>query len=250
MYDYYLGGFHNFQADRDAAQAAEAAYPGTTASARLNRDFLRRAVRYCMEQGIDQFLDLGSGVPTVGNVHEIAQRVNPAARVAYVDIEPVAVKTSELLLAHNPTATVIQADLRDHTEILTNPRIRGLIDFDRPVGVLMVSVLHFVPDADDPAGIVAAYRDALAPGGYLVLSHAGVRGDEDERGDLLSVYSRSTSPLTLRRREEVAPFFAGLELVEPGLCQIFDWRPEGTDAYAERWRDRLDFTCGIGRKPA
>src|SRR5689334_8693366 len=174
MYDYFLGGSHNFAVDRKAAAAVLAAVPGIRALARQNRNFLRRAVQYLAHQGVRQFLDLGSGIPTVGNVHEIAQRDAPGSRVVYVDIEPVAVSHSRTLLEDNPDTAVAQLDLRRPDQVLDSPEVRDLLDLTRPVAVLAVAVLHFLPDSDDPAGVLARYRDAVAPGSRLVVSHASL----------------------------------------------------------------------------
>src|SRR5947208_805756 len=163
VYDYFLGGAHNFEVDRQLAAQIASLTPNLAQTMRANRSFLRRAVRYLVAQGIEQFLDLGSGIPTTGNVHEVAQAANLRARVVYVDNEPVAVAHSRHLLATNPYATIVDADLRRPSVVMRHHETRRLLDFSRPVAVLMVSVLHFVTDEEDPAGIVAAYRDALAP---------------------------------------------------------------------------------------
>ncbi|WP_229795368.1 SAM-dependent methyltransferase, partial [Saccharothrix coeruleofusca] len=216
--------------------------PGMAGAARANRSFLRRAVRYLLAQGIDQFLDLGSGIPTVGNVHEIADQ----ARVVYVDVEPVAVAHSTALLQGNPRALAVQADLRDPASVLEHPQVRELLDFERPIGVLMVAVLHFVQDADDPAGAVARYREALAPGSYLVISHGSLEGVQVEghadTARVQDVYKRTDSPLVLRSRAEVVPFFDGWDLVEPGVVMLPEWHPDGDDGY-------ISALVGVGRKP-
>ncbi|WP_433263954.1 SAM-dependent methyltransferase [Actinosynnema sp. CS-041913] len=246
MYDYYLGGSHNFAVDREAARSVERIYPGMSGAARANRSFLRRAVRYLLAQGVDQFLDLGSGIPTVGNVHEIAQQVHPRARVVYVDVEPVAVAHSTALLADNPLATAIQADLRDPETVLGSDEVRDTLDFTRPIGLLMVAVLHFVPDSDDPDKVVARYREALPSGGYLAISHGSLEGvpqdglDSTER--IKAIYHRTDSPLVLRSRDEIAGFFTGLDVVEPGVVPLPEWRSDSADAYISAY-------VGVGRKP-
>ncbi|HEX5494116.1 MAG TPA: SAM-dependent methyltransferase, partial [Mycobacteriales bacterium] len=176
VYDALLGGSHNFAVDRQMAEAVRAALPGIEAAARANRAFLRRAVRHLLDLGVEQYLDLGSGLPTVGNVHEIVHRHDPDGRVVYVDIDPVAVAHSRAILRDQPSVTAVRADLRDPRSILAHPDVRRLLHPDRPTGVLAVASLHFVPDSDDPAGIIAAYREALAGGGYLVVSHASDDG--------------------------------------------------------------------------
>jgi hypothetical protein len=246
MYDYYLGGSHNFAVDREAAKSVEQIFPGMSGAARTNRSFLRRAVRYLLSQGIDQFLDLGSGIPTVGNVHEIAQQTNPAVKVVYADVEPVAVAHSTALLAHNPNATAIQADLRDPDSVLKNDDVLAMLDFDRPIGLLMAAVLHFVPDTDHPQDAIARYREALVSGSYLAISHAswdGVSEEERESGEQVNaIYRRTDSPLVLRSGEEIAAFFTGLEIVEPGVVPLSDWRRDSDDAYINAY-------AGVGRKP-
>ncbi|MFL6076072.1 MAG: SAM-dependent methyltransferase [Mycobacteriales bacterium] len=228
MYDYFLGGSHNFAADREAAERAAAALPRIRPLLRHNRAFLGRCVRVLLAEGVDQFLDLGSGIPTVGNVHQVAQALNPAARVAYVDIDAVAVAHSRHLLGANPHATAVQADLRDPTGVLADPAITGLLDFGRPVAVLLVSVLHFVPDADDPAGIVAAYRDRLAPGSHLAISHAWLEDLPPEAGDVgtfSKVYAQTGTPLTYRTRDQITALFDGTTLLPPGVVPVPTWRP-------------------------
>jgi SAM-dependent methyltransferase len=252
MYDYWLGGMSNTAADRTAADAIGTKYPSAPIAVRANRSFLRRAVRYLAEAGVDQFLDLGSGIPTVGNVHEIAQAVNPAARVVYVDLEPVAVAASRKLLAENPNATIIRADLRDVGTILAGPDVRGLLDFDRPIAVLMVSVLHFVPDEDDPEGVVATYRDALAPGSHLVLSHV-CHDYLDEATRAVASASvddyRSQTDVGLYYRDitRMRKFFVGVDLLPTGIVSMLDWRPDDGDTY-EGWRGQVSFHAGVGRK--
>ncbi|MGH3839576.1 MAG: SAM-dependent methyltransferase, partial [Pseudonocardiaceae bacterium] len=171
VYDYWLDGAHNFAADREMANKIQQVVPAARDAARINRSFLRRVVLFMVDSGIRQFLDIGSGIPTVGNVHEIAQRADPECRIVYVDKEPVAVAHSELLLAGNDRAAAIQANLRDVRGVLDHPQTQRVLDIDQPVGLLMLWLLHFVPDSWDPVGILARYRDRLAPGSYLALSH-------------------------------------------------------------------------------
>ncbi|MEU4803431.1 SAM-dependent methyltransferase [Actinosynnema sp. NPDC023587] len=246
MYDYYLGGSHNFAVDREAAQSVEQIFPGMAGAARANRSFLRRAVRYLLAQGIDQFLDLGSGIPTVGNVHEIAQQSTANAKVVYVDVEPVAVAHSTALLADNPDATAIQADVRDPDSVLDNDKVRAMLDFTRPIGLLMVAVLHFVPDADNPEKAVARYRAALPRGSYLAISHGSLEGiHADGLGDserIKAIYRRTDSPLAFRSREEVAAFFTDLDVVPPGVVPLSEWHADSADAYISAY-------VGVGRKP-
>ncbi|MFB9906788.1 SAM-dependent methyltransferase [Allokutzneria oryzae] len=246
MYDHFLGGSHNFAVDREAAAAAERAFPGVRLAVRANRSFLRRAVKYLVGKGIRQFLDLGSGIPTIGNVHEIAQGECPDARVVYVDIDPIAVGHGKRILADNPNAAAVLGDMRDPARLLDEPDVRDLLDFGRPVAVLMVAVLHFVPDSQDPWSMVAGYVDRLAPGGYLVVSHGtNEHFSEEETSSfetVREVYQRTTSPIVVRTSAEVAAFFAGLDLVDPGVVRLSDWRPDSE----ERWKS---WCCGVGRKP-
>jgi hypothetical protein len=196
--------------------------------AHANRAFLGRAVRFLAgEGGIRQFLDIGSGIPAQRNVHQVAGEAAPGSRVAYVDNDDVVVGHSKLMLDGNPDATVIQADLRDPASILDSPEIRRLIDFSQPVGVLLVSVLHLVPDSDHPEETLAALRAVLAPGSYLVIGHAC----RDSRPDLASavqaVYnSRVAASGAARSREQIGRFFDGFTLVEPGLVWLPEWRPD------------------------
>ena len=211
VYDYWLGGSHNFRADQDAARTLIAVEPNTRAIIRANRAFLGRAVRFLAGQaGIRQFLDIGSGIPTQGNVHEVAQQADPGARVAYVDIDPVVVAHSKALLAGNENAAVIEADLREPAAILDHAVTRRLIDPAQPTGLLLVSILHFIADAEDPGTLVATLRDALAPGSYLVISH-GTNEDRPGVADAVEkVYNRSVAiDLHLRSQQEILRFFDG-----------------------------------------
>jgi hypothetical protein len=228
MYDYYLGGSHNFAADRAAAEKVKAAIPYAVDVARANRFFLQRAVRFCVEEGLDQFLDLGSGIPTVGNVHEAARPLNPAARVAYVDNEPVTVASAAALLEGDLLASITAADIRDPDSVFAAPGVCDLLDLTRPVALLTVAVLPFVPDEDDPAVLAEHYRSRLAPGSIHVLSHGTADHDPAEIRALTSVYRTTANPVTLRTRDEVAALLRGTELVEPGLVDATDWRPEDT----------------------
>jgi SAM-dependent methyltransferase len=227
VYDYWLGGNHNFRADQDAARAMIAVEPNTRAIMRANRAFLGRAVRFlAAEAGIRQFLDIGSGIPTEQNVHQVAQDAADGTRVIYVDNDEVAVAHSRLMLESNPDATVVQADLREPEKILADPATQLLIDFSRPVALLLVAVLHFIPDEDDPAQIIATLRDALIPGSYLVISHACRDTDPDFAPTGETVYSsRVAGQLCMRTSEQIAGFFDGFTLLEPGLVWVPQWRP-------------------------
>ncbi|MEY8040298.1 SAM-dependent methyltransferase [Saccharopolyspora cebuensis] len=232
-YDYFLGGAHNFEPDRRFADEVRAMVPWVANVAKLNRSFLQRVVRFYLDRGITQFIDLGSGIPTVGNVHEVAQARDPEAAVVYVDFEPVAWHSAQTLLADNPRATIIQADVRDPAAILGHPDTRRLIDFSRPVGLLVVGVLLFVGPEDRPAELVAAYRRELPPGSYLALSHLT---DEDAdpalRADverLIALYWSANEHVHSRTREEFASWFEGTELVSPGVTFLPDWRPDSAE---------------------
>jgi hypothetical protein len=228
VYDYWLGGSHNFRADQDVARAMIAVDPNIRAMMRANRAFLGRAVRYLIrEAGIRQFLDIGSGIPTEQNVHEVAQAAASGSRVVYVDNDEIAVAHSMLMLEDNPDATVIQADLREPAKILAEPETQLLIDFTQPVALLLLAVLHFVPDEADPAQIMATLRDAVCPGSYLVICHACRDVRPDTADNATAVYtSRVAAQLRVRTRDEIAALFDGFTLVEPGLVWIPEWRPD------------------------
>lgn len=227
IYDYFLGGVHNFPADREAARKVLEQFPQIRVGARANRAFLGRAVRYLAGSGVRQFLDIGSGIPTEGNVHEIAQGIAPDARVVYVDMDPVAVSESLELLDGNPYATAIRADMRDPRAVLDHPNVRQVIDFDRPVALLMAAVLHFLQSDDEAQSLVDTFLGALAPGSYLLASHAGTEAFQGDMGYAQDVYRRqTTTPGKTRSRDEVERFFAGLEPVEPGVVWVAEWHPD------------------------
>jgi hypothetical protein len=247
MYDYYLGGKDNFAADRRAANEVLAAAPEVLLLARENRRFLERAVRFlAREAGVRQFLDIGTGLPNQGNVHEIAQAETPDSRVVYVDNDPKVLAHSRALkITAARSTSVITADLRDPVSILSHPETRALIDFDQPMALLLVAVLHFIDDEADPFGIVTKLCDAMAPDSYLVISH--VTGDTrpDHAKGAASVYQKTKNPATLRTRAQIERFFDGLDLVDPGLTFVADWRPDTKSDIApeEAWA-----LVGIGRK--
>ncbi|GAA0655732.1 SAM-dependent methyltransferase [Kitasatospora atroaurantiaca] len=249
MYDYYLGGKDNFPADREAAEKVMALSPLVRISALANRAFLQRAVRHLAHQGIKQFLDIGTGIPTAGNTHETAQQVHPDARVAYLDNDPIVLVHSRALLAgaSQGRATVAQADLRDPEAILDSPEVRKVLDLGQPVALLLFAVLHFIDEADDPYGIVRRLVDALPSGSYLALSHGTADFiSPEEAGKGPAIYRNATAQLTMRTREQVLRFFDGLELEEPGLVTAPLWRPDqalqDTDAETGIW-------AGVARKP-
>ena len=248
VYDYWLGGRHNFLADQDVARAIAAVEPNVRVLVRANRAFLGRAVRFLAQSGIRQFLDIGSGIPTEGNVHEVAQQAAPGSRVVYADIDPVAIAHSRALLAGNADASVINGDLREPDKILANEDTRRLTDFSQPAGLLLMLVLHFIPDAEDPWRIVATLRDALAPGSYLVIGHATDEGNPTMAQAASKVYNRSVSTqMNLRSHAEVMRFFDGFDLVEPGLVYTPLWRPDSPADVPEN-PSKGGGLVGVGRK--
>ncbi|WP_396135177.1 SAM-dependent methyltransferase [Amycolatopsis sp. A133] len=249
-YDFMLGGGHNFAVDRAVGAEIERVMPGLRDSARVNRAFLGRAVRYMAGQGIRQFLDIGSGIPTVANVHEVAQAQDPGCRVVYVDRDPVAVAHSELMLAGNDRAAVVHADMRDPEKILDSPQVRGLLDLDEPIGLLMLLMLHWIPDESGPHELVARYRAALAPGSFLALTHVtgDHQGENLEEATEVIKESRSPDQVTLRTHAEVSGLFAGFEIVDPGLVGCGEWRPSGPADIADAAAMNMLVYAGIGRK--
>ncbi len=247
IYDYSLGGTHNFPADRAAAEELFRIYPDARLVGRSNRAFLRRAVRYCIDQGIRQFLDLGSGIPTVGNVHEIAHQVDPEIRVVYVDNEPVAVALTQHLLKEVPNATVVQADIRDVDAVLGAPQTQ-LLDFTQPIALMMVAVLHYVSYEEDAPGLVARYTSKLAPGSFLVISHT-TGDDQPEAEEIRQLFAKTSTPVTHRTRAEVTALFDGLELVEPGVVWTPEWHPDDSDPLREDPKRSATY-AGVARKRA
>jgi len=247
--DYLLGGAYNVTADRKLAEQLLGAVPDARRMARENRAFLARAVRFCIEAGVRQFLDLGSAIPTSGNVHQVAQSAAADARVLCVDVDPVAVALGKARLGGIAQVGVIQADLRRPDDILDYPDLRALLDLDEPIAVLLVSVLHFVSDADDPHAIVARLRDRITPGSHLVISHHTVDGSRpDAMAAVADVGRQAGTPLTFRTRAEIARLFTGFHMVDPGLVWVPQWRPESPDE-ADDWAQRSSILAGVGRKP-
>ncbi len=248
MYDYWLGGATNLAVDRELAERMIAIDPAVVDIARANRSFLRRAVRYCVANGIRQFLDLGSGIPTVGNVHEIAQRVGPSCRVAYVDNEGIAVAHGRHVLRHNPLATVTQADLRDDEAVLTAPTVAGLLDFDQPVALLALMVLQYFGDLPDhPGDIIARYRARLAPGSYLVISHLTDEERDIDMAGLARATANASTQAHLRSRAEIAGLLGDAQPVEPGVVGAQDWRPD--DPQARRAGSHAGSYVAVARIP-
>ena len=229
MYDYMLGGKENYESDRAAVASLIEMAPSVPMFARRNREFLNRAVRFVADQGVTQFLDIGAGLPTQESVHEVASAVSPAARTVYVDNDPVVLAHSRALLAGTPDVAFVAGDLRDPVRMLADAEVTRLIDFSQPVGVLLLAILHFVTDAEDPAALVAAFRDALPAGSYLILSHGTAHGAPPQvaarSDDAQRVYDNATSRITYRDPDAVAAMLDGFTLVEPGLVHISQWRP-------------------------
>lgn len=254
MYDYFLGGYHNFPADRAAAEKIIAQFPSAVGAARSNRAFLRRAVRHVTNLGVRQFLDLGSGIPTEGNVHHIAQDIAPQARVVYVDIDPVAVSESLEILDGNAHATAICEDFRNLEAVLSHQRVRPLLDLGQPIAVLLAAALHFVPDDAAAYALVNRLVDSAVPGSYLVLSHGALESAPSGGGDpkeLKDVYrTRTATAVKPRTRPEIEKFFAGTDLVEPGLVWAAQWRPD-PDEPDPLTEDPVSSGnwAGVGRKP-
>jgi len=243
MYDYVLGGNHNFAVDRTLAEELLKVQPEVKRFVIQNRAFMRRAVLFLVEQGIRQFLDLGSGIPTVGNVHEIAQTVDPTARVVYVDNEHVAVAHSQLLLENNPSAAMVHADITKPNLVLNDEITRRVLDFDQPIGLLGITIGHYILPEHDPEGVFATYRDALAPGSYLALSHLTDDFAETTSEEIIEKLKKSQNTVLSRTKSEIQSFFGDFELVEPGLVATSQWRPERD---ADNENDGL--YAGVARK--
>lgn len=255
LYDYYLGGTNNFAADRVAAERLRLSLPELSDAAWANRGFHQRAAGWLAEEkGIRQFIDIGAGLPTQGNTHQVVRRTAPDARVVYVDHDPMVLAHAQQLLGDTASTTLVLADLRDPDGVLGHPGLRELIDFSEPVGLLMTAVLHFVADSSDPWGLVQRYMSAFVPGSYLVLSHAtGDRLPPRAIRAMLKTYENATERLVLRPRPEVERFFTGLELAppyagaEPGISFTGQWGAEDPDL-ADSDGSRVLY-CGVARCP-
>jgi hypothetical protein len=253
IYDYILGGKDNFAADRQAAQQLLAALPDIAGVVRDNRAFIGRVVRFLAgEAGIRQFLDLGAGLPTQNSVHEIAQAIAPDTRVVYVDNDPVVRSHGQALLESRETAGFVLGDLRRPAEILQHPEVLARLDFSQPVGVLCVCALHFVPDEEKPRQIVGGYRDALAPGSYLAITHgiSAATPDDDPDGvveSVRNVYQTASAQMHVRPVKEIERFFSGFEILDPGVVWMANWRPDPGVRPAGRANSLYG---GVGRKPA
>lgn len=244
VYDYLLGGGHNFSADRAVGETVLRVQPNGRRIASSNRAFLGRAVRYMVDNGITQFLDLGSGIPTVGNVHEVAQRADPECRVVYVDHDPVAVAHSRLMLEGVGGTTVVDADLTRPEQVLDSPEVRDVIDFERPIGLLMVAIFHFVPDEKRPLDILATYRAVLPSGSFLALSHLTADQMPGESAGVVEAMRASRDPMFFRGYAEIVPMFEGFDLVPPGVVTASRWHADQGDT-----SDQEGVYAGVGRKP-
>ncbi|SEH00717.1 S-adenosyl methyltransferase [Nonomuraea solani] len=254
VYDYMLGGKDNYEIDRQVAAAALAIAPDAPQAAQANREFLRRTVRYLTaEAGIRQFLDIGSGLPTQGNVHEIAQSVNPGTHVVYVDHDPIVLVHGRALLAVDETTAIVNADAREPEEILGDPKTRALIDFDEPVGLLMFGILHHLSDDEDPGSVLRRLVAPLASGSHVVISHFHNPGEampevSQQAYTAEKVFNEHLGTGRWRTREEILAYFDGLELLEPGVVPLPEWRADSAD-HATPGITYHTFVGGVGRKP-
>lgn len=245
IYDYLLGGFHNFEADRKAAEKVLESRPQARHGAQLQRAFLRRAVTYCVEQGIDQFLDIGSGLPTMGNVHELAQAHIPDAKVVYVDIDRVAVAHSRAILEDNPYVTAMQGDAACMQEILDHDEVRALLDFARPLAVLLVTVMHFVPE-EQVYDAMETLRNSLAPGSHLIMAHLTLDGLPPETAEKMGAAYKRAGNAIPRTLAQIEAMLGDFDLLEPGLVRPPAWRPEDPDA--PEVTEHVSTWAGVARK--
>ncbi|MFF7472935.1 SAM-dependent methyltransferase [Streptomyces sp. NPDC008092] len=245
IYDYLLGGKDNYEVDRKAGDQLASVAPEVWISVRANRGFLRRAVRHVIDSGVRQILDIGTGLPTSPNVHEVAQELAPDVRVAYVDNDPIVKAHGDALLSRAGSTGIVLADLRDPQAVIDHPEVRRIIDFGEPVALFLVAILHFIRDEEEPERIVATLRDALPAGSFLVLSHA--TDDFAERSEAQAVYNNATASMNLRPRARIERFFDGFELVEPGVTQVPFWRPDTTPPAGS---EAIGFYGGVAVKKA
>jgi hypothetical protein len=247
VYDYWLEGKDNFQVDRDFAEKIIAIEPAAPYMARQNRGFLGRVVRFLTaEAGIRQFIDIGTGLPTQRNVHQVAQEIAPDARVAYIDNDEVVRIHARALLGDSTNVTAVRADFRDPEAVLAHPDVNRLIDFDQPFALLLLAILHFIPDGDDPQGIIRRYREVMMPGSHLAISCSTREADPDRADKIIEEYRKASAPAVLRTGAEILRFFDGFEVLDPGrLVYTPQWRPAGpVDADPQRaW-----MLAGLGRK--
>ena len=247
IYDHLLGGYHNFACDRAVVEQLLVQYPDMKETAQINRAFLRRAVNYLLEQGIEQFLDLGSGIPTVGNVHQLAQAAIPTARVVYVDIDPIAVAHSKAILADNPYAAAIRADVRDTEKILTHPDLNQLLDFTKPIGLMLVALLHYVIDDAEALSTVNTLKDAISLGSFLTICHPAHEATPENIDDLHETF-KSAQDFNVRSRVQIEKYFTGFEPIPPGLVLAPLWRPESPQDVGMDNPEKSFTLAGIGKK--
>ncbi|TDC90952.1 SAM-dependent methyltransferase [Actinomadura sp. 7K507] len=254
MYDFYLGGKDNFAADREAAAKVLEIFPDVAPGARANRRFLGRAVRFAAGLGIRQYVDIGTGIPAAGNTHEAAQSVAPESRIVYVDNDPIVLTHARALLSSTPEGRTayLDADFRDHGRILSAPETAELIDFTQPVALLTVALLHFVPDGDDPGGVLERYKAVMPPRSVMIFSHAttDLVDDSDESQAVVRAYSGAGVGLTPRSRDRVTEFFTGWDLLDPGVVPVTDWRPDGNPDDAALKASQAGAFGGVAIKPA
>lgn len=248
LYDFYLGGKNNFPADREYGEEIIRLLPELPTIAQANRGFLVRAVRYLANQGIDQFIDLGTGIPTPPNVHEVAQRVNPQARIVYVDNDPAVRIYNRAILTADGVAS-IEGDIRQPDEVLGNAELRALIDFDRPTAVLFIAVFHFIPDDYKPREIVKRFTECLAPGSHVALS-AAISDDNDPAviHRVEELYSGATAPFIWRTRAQVAALISDFDLISPGIVPLADWRPDSRSRAQKEQLGASWFCAAVARK--
>jgi len=233
VYDWYRGGAANFAPDRAFGHRVQAILPELRDLAMCNSRFQARAVRFCAMRGIRQFLDIGSGIPDMWGTHHVAHAVDPGCRVGYVDNEAVAIEVTRRNVAADNRLGVVRADMRDPDAVLHNPVTAGLIDLSEPVGLVMGLVVHFIPDHDDPAGLLARYRESVAPGSYLILSHDTADGREADMAQVARLYEETNRPLVLRDHARLTELLTGFQLVDPGIVHMPLWRPDSDDPVFE-----------------
>lgn len=248
VYDYLIGGDFNYAIDRVFAEQIIQARPEARELALMNRRWLRRAVRFGVQQGIRQFLDIGSGMPTVGHVHEVVQAIDPRCKVVYVDVEPIAVAHSEIMLQDNRNTAILRADGERPYDVLEHPATERLLDLSKPLMVVMAAFVHFIPDTRNPREMIATYERELAPGSYLALSSGTLEGQCDEARLATELYRRSGTEVVPRSRKELEALVEGFEIVPPGVVYLPQWRPDPGDV--EEHPEQVSQLGLVGYKPA
>ncbi|MEV6337679.1 SAM-dependent methyltransferase [Nocardia vinacea] len=249
MYDYYLGGKDHYSADEEAAEQVVAIWPGVRAAAQQNRAFIHRVTRFLVNAGIRQFLDIGTGIPTEPNLHQVAQQVAPDARVVYVDNDPIVLVHARALMvsSHEGRTNYVSADVTTPEKILNAPGLLETLDLTQPVALSLNALMHFVPDEQDPYGIVDALMDRLVPGSYLVMTHVTPDFDPTAIATVVDIYRHSGLPCQVRSRHEFMRFFEGLELVDPGIEVPHRWHPDGV-APPKKMDAQVSAYAGVARK--